>query len=838
VWNGKGVSVIVGFILLLLIGMIFLSVVQTQYIPSILKSVEMKHINDLTFKLSEVRDAVVSGKKISITFKLGTNYPKYLFLLTPSSLASSIYCEREDITFNANLSYPIQCTYNSSDLGINNTSRLVIFVNNFAQPDYYLVYENSAIFKFVWSLNNSRPLILSDQKMFVDNNVNIFLINSTNFKSISTTSTVDIAVIPVSIGKAYAKNLTISFESVYPEYWNSTLYKLGYERTTVDRLNSYSKSYNVSRNVVTVHINNATVNIYYYVIVSGIGITSYDYNFSLEPWKMIKATYRDIDPIQINAGQSVTLGVKIIDKFLSPVVGAEVHVNSDGGTVRPSVTYTDSNGEAYAVFSSDTEGSYKVRFSSSGVNSVVYNISVVSGGTGGGGGGGGNVNLTLSCPEGWYTDGYLQKTIVVRVTSNGVPLPGCDVVFSANSSNVVFNPSRTTTNESGYAVTKVSQIVTGKHYYRIYAYALNSYVSHDILLNTTTPPDVHILKVYIENLMNQPLNDFQVRIVIDRSILDGIQNDGRDLRVAESIIDPYNQTQGKLPFWIESIDNSNVVLWVKVSLSERENKTIFIYWSGRDITSESNFNAVFDLFEDDFSTNPNTNGKWVVFRYSNDPYNEFWWDSANGLIYLTKAVNNKGSFAFANVRGYPIKVEFKFKAGRGTSFWERADGMAFGFDKDINPYEIDGRCSAGGSLALMSYNHYSDGWALELDNYDNGGNDPCFGGRYVAIARTNTFSGGYPRPNNNYYCTPATEDYRWHTIDMTISGDYTYVKEIKLDDTTILTNIPIQKLGYGYFGIGGATGGANNYHILDYIKVWYFKYAEIEPKVTIGEKIQ
>jgi hypothetical protein len=129
---------------------------------------------------------------------------------------------------------------------------------------------------------------------------------------------------------------------------------------------------------------------------------------------------------------------------------------------------------------------------------------------------------------------------------------------------------------------------------------------------------------------------------------------------------------------------------------------------------------------------------------------------------------------------------------------------------------------------------------LELDNYDNGGNDPCWGGRYIAIARTNAgdWNGGWYRPNNNYYCTYATEDYRWHTIEMTISGDYSYVKEVKLDGTTILTNVPIQKLGYGYFGIGGATGGANNNHIIDYIKVWYFKYAPQEPKVTIGEKIQ
>jgi hypothetical protein len=201
--------------------------------------------------------------------------------------------------------------------------------------------------------------------------------------------------------------------------------------------------------------------------------------------------------------------------------------------------------------------------------------------------------------------------------------------------------------------------------------------------------------------MNNSLNEYQVRIVIDRSILDEMNDDGSDLRVAEFIIDPYNQTQGKLPFWIESIDNNRVVLWVKVNLSERENKTIFVYWSGRAVSSESNFSEVFDLFEDDFSTNPNTNGKWIVYRYSNYPYNEFWWDSTNGWVYLTKAVNNKGSFAFTNVRGYPIKVEFRFKAGRGTTFWERADGMGFSGRSVCPPWGTSTSASGANHRSLL-----------------------------------------------------------------------------------------------------------------------------------------
>ena len=110
---------------------------------------------------------------------------------------------------------------------------------------------------------------------------------------------------------------------------------------------------------------------------------------------------------------------------------------------------------------------------------------------------------------------------------------------------------------------------------------------------------------------------------------------------------------------------------------------------------------------------------------------------------------------------------------------------------------------------------------MELDNWNNGANDPIsffyqvsYGG-YVAIARTNAgdWSGGWYRPNNNYYTTRAVEDGKWHTVVIDISSDYSQDKDVYLDGTLILSSIPIQKFSYGYFGFGSATGGAYNYHM-------------------------
>ena len=130
--------------------------------------------------------------------------------------------------------------------------------------------------------------------------------------------------------------------------------------------------------------------------------------------------------------------------------------------------------------------------------------------------------------------------------------------------------------------------------------------------------------------------------------------------------------------------------------------------------------------------------------------------------------------------------------------------------------------------------YFSDGWALELDNWYNGANDPS--ANYIAIARTNAWNGGYPRPNNNYYNTRATEDNAWHSIEMFIAPDYSSVAYVKLDGTTILSSIPISKLNFGYFGFSSATGGYNNNHIIDDVEIYYRKYANPEPTITIGNE--
>ena len=625
--NRRGVSTIVGFILILMIGTIIFSVLQTKLVPELLKDAEMKHMNEITNDMLEFDSSLVLSKLTTIEFDLGVDYPKYPLLLIPQPIASTISCDRFYTDVHYVEAYPENgYEFRLSDIGINSNVRINVTLRYIANPDYELIFENTAVFKKVDG--SDRYLVVSDQKMFLGDVINVYILN-TSFKSVSTTSDIDLVVVPISYGgDVVAKNVTIVFDSVYPEYWVETLGALGY-----DVRNENGR--------VIVNVSDVKLRFYYLFLTKGLSISpkeSYEIYRSLremmiEPKDIVKVTYQNVDSVVVGTGQSAVLGVKVLDQFRNPVSGERVVVSVDpgGAVVNPSETYTDLEGNAYATFQSNIAGDYRVSFTCPDhpeLGAVVYNVSVRAVG----GGGGGNIAVSLSCPEGWDTDGYAQKTVRAYVTGDGQPLPGYEVVFAVNSSDVVLGSTSVKTDINGYAETTITQLKTGKNWYRVYAYAGSAFDYHDILLNTTVPPNVHVLVVYIENLLNVPLDNYPVRITIDDpTILNQMNADGSDLRVAESLIDPYNQTEGKLPYWIETPPSSGVLsFWVKVNLSANENKTIFVYWSGRDVASESNGLSVFDWF-DDFN-GAHALSDYVIEDVGNQETPSYW-EISGGVLY-------------------------------------------------------------------------------------------------------------------------------------------------------------------------------------------------------------
>lgn len=563
--NQKGVSPLLGFILMLMILMISISALQTTFVPSICKEVEADHMREITGQLIEIRNIPSSTKTLKLD--MGIDYPEYIFLITPKSTATTMNVASYNVTIHYN---EILANGTKVERSENFTSyRIEIAPNYVFYPKNTLILENTAIFKHA----GNSYIVMSDQSAFGEE-VNFVLLNAT-FTSISTTQSIDIISVPSSTGgRILAENLSISFDSVYPEYW--------------EEIDGYNVT--VDGNRVTIQRNDSVLfSLSYVTLYYGTKLSTTSSN----PYRIVKVN--PLDSFTLKSGETLTLGAKILDKFNNPVEGITVTVNSTIGEVSPSVLYTDSDGEVYSIFSAGSSGSGVVSFTCSDCTeeeTVAYNITVSSSGNA-------TVSISLSSNPAATSDGYSSKTIFAYVSSNGEALPGYEVTFAVNNSNANLASTSETTNYTGYASTVISQSASGKNWYKVYGYAGSVVDYLTVLLNTTPLSNIHILKIYVKNSGNT-LTNYPVEIKISNStLLNMMQSDGSDIRFFENLVnDPYNESTGKIPYWIEEPPSTGELdVWVKLNLNSNENKTIYMYFNAS-VSSESNGSAVFQFFDD------------------------------------------------------------------------------------------------------------------------------------------------------------------------------------------------------------------------------------------------
>ncbi len=202
-------------------------------------------------------------------------------------------------------------------------------------------------------------------------------------------------------------------------------------------------------------------------------------------------------------------------------------------------------------------------------------------------------------------------------------------------------------------------------------------------------------------------------------------------------------------------------------------------------------------FFDDFSRDPSSSGKWLVYRAKSDPASEVSWDSTNKRVYLTRAASSRGGAIFANydLTSHKWRARFRYLAGGGSG----ADGFAFHFYADKDSY-VPG---TGGSLGFDSS---SGGYAIEFDNYYNSGCDPSE--RHIALV-----------PGSNqcnelaYVNTGVTEDNKWHNVLV----EYDEGRVTVTVDGTKMLDYTIPNPDYSFTGIGfsASTGGSTNNHVID-----------------------
>lgn len=190
---------------------------------------------------------------------------------------------------------------------------------------------------------------------------------------------------------------------------------------------------------------------------------------------------------------------------------------------------------------------------------------------------------------------------------------------------------------------------------------------------------------------------------------------------------------------------------------------------------------------DDFSSD---SGLWTS-------YGSAYRDTTNGYLVLTKNVNNTvGQYWLKQDINGPFIAEFKYKSGGGTG----ADGLVFMFykNKDYTPP------GEGGSLGFSGR-----GYGIEFDTYYNSEyHDP--NGGHIALINNSI--------NNHltYYSTNKLEDSKWHDVKVVVGWKSVAVY---FDGSKVIDWSGNINRTYKSIGFSAATGGSNNWHFIDDVKI-------------------
>jgi hypothetical protein len=212
----KGVSVVIGAMLMLLIVAAMWGTTQAFLVPGWNKDVEYEHLNTvhddmMTFK-SDVEDVAISGEPKSSNFHMGVRYPNRMFLANPGTgVAGSLTSENISISIVYTIDAPgdpvITQTYSSNRISYEVQGTI-------DRPK--LVYEHGVIIKDygnAFATTDEQALIVGDE-IFIP----VLTGNLTASSSMETES-IALRALFQSPGSSKLKSVVITLDTLFPEVW-------------------------------------------------------------------------------------------------------------------------------------------------------------------------------------------------------------------------------------------------------------------------------------------------------------------------------------------------------------------------------------------------------------------------------------------------------------------------------------------------------------------------------------------------------------------------------------------------------------------------------------------
>ncbi len=228
----RGVSELIGFLLIFAILIILLSINQAQIVPQENAEIEFKHSQDVQNDLIEVRSSILTAGQADVsqfpTVRLGTNYPTRTFALNPPPAVG---------TLRTSDAYPITIENNTGN-SIDIDTRFLQYQPSYneltAQPIWY---ENSVL--YVDAREDGGVAVLAQQGLAVEENTLRITALQNDFQQ-SGTGRVTLELYPtqdVTADQIPTGDLTITLPTrlTAGEYWEQAI---GSEDVYVDVTNN------------------------------------------------------------------------------------------------------------------------------------------------------------------------------------------------------------------------------------------------------------------------------------------------------------------------------------------------------------------------------------------------------------------------------------------------------------------------------------------------------------------------------------------------------------------------------------------------------------------------
>ncbi len=226
----RGVSVVLGAILMLLIMTTVYGTTQAYYVPIWNKDVEYEHLNVvhddmMTFK-SDVEDVALSGAPKSSNFRMGVRYPNRMLLVNPGpGVAGALTSENVAVSI----------VYTIDGLGdptitTSYTSNRIVYEVQGTVDSPSLVYEHGVIIRDYgneYATTDEQSLIVGDE-IYIP-----VLIGNLTASSSMETESIELKPLSQSYSRTKIKSVTITIDTDYPEVWEQLLAATSTADTTV-----------------------------------------------------------------------------------------------------------------------------------------------------------------------------------------------------------------------------------------------------------------------------------------------------------------------------------------------------------------------------------------------------------------------------------------------------------------------------------------------------------------------------------------------------------------------------------------------------------------------------